>query len=225
MSKKLICITDDCEIFCLGARTILEKTKKYEIVEANSSCELFSLLEKGNALPELILLDVKLKKFGSLDGIETASLLKKKYPDIKIIILTSFDEKEILKNSLIAGVEGFLPKEAVSGELVEAIECVLNGQNYLGKNTSFDAINFAFKKSSNKVDLLSKTEYNIFTMICKGMLNNQIAEKSNVSLHTVETHKSNIKNKLSIKSDIDYLKIAIEEDIEDIMKFYKIQNK
>ena len=62
-------------------------------------------------------------------------------------------------------------------------------------------------------------------MICKGMLNNQIAEKSNISVHTVETHKSNIKNKLSIKSDIDYLKIAIEEDIEDIMKFYKIQNK
>lgn len=225
MPKKLIYIIDDCEIFCLGARTILEKTKRFEIIEGNSSCELFSLLEKSEVLPELILLDVKLKKFGSLDGIETASLLKKKYPEIKILILTSFDEKEILKNALIAGVEGFLPKEAVSGELVVAIDCVLNGQNYLGKNTSFDAINFAIKKSSNKVDLLSKTEYNIFIMICKGMHNNQIAEISNISVHTVETHKTNIKNKLSLKSDIDYLKIAIEEGIEDIMKFYKIQYK
>jgi DNA-binding NarL/FixJ family response regulator len=225
MSKKRICITDDCELFSLGVRTILEATNKFEITEACSSSELFLLLKNDKILPDLILLDVKLKKFGSLNGIEIATYLKQNYPDIKIIILTSFDEKDILKNALDAGVEGFLPKESISEELIEAINCVLGGQNYLGKNTSFQAINFAFKKTSKRMDSLTKTESNIFLMICKGLLNNQIADSLNISVHTVETHKSNIKNKLLIKTDIDYLRIAIEENVEEIMKFYMIQNK
>lgn len=225
MVKKRICITDDCEIFCLGVRTILEAVNEFEIIETYSSIDLFELLKKNIDLPQLILLDVKLKKFGSLNGIEIATIVKQEHPDIKIIILTSFDDKEVLKNALQAGVDGFLPKETVSSELVEAIHCVLDGQNYLGKNTSFQAINYAFKKNSKKMDLLTKTEYCIFLLICKGLLNNDIADKLNISIHTVETHKSNIKNKLSIKTDIDYLKTAIEENIEEIMKFYKIENK
>jgi DNA-binding NarL/FixJ family response regulator len=225
MVKKRICITDDCEIFCLGVRTILDTVNEFEIIEAYSSIDLFELLKKEIDLPELILLDVKLKKFGSLNGIEIATIVKQEHPDIKIIILTSFDDKEILKSALLAGVDGFLPKETVSTELVEAIHCVLDGQNYLGKNTSFQAINYAFKKNSKKMDLLTKTEYCIFLLICKGLLNVEIADKLNISIHTVETHKSNIKNKLSIKTDIDYLKIAIEENLDEIMKFYKIENK
>lgn len=225
MLKTRICITDDCEIFCLGVRTILEETNKFEIIETNSSNDLFNLLKGNSNLPNIILLDVKLKKFGSLDGIEIAKIVKKDYPNIKIIILTSFDDKEILKNALEAGVEGFLPKEAISEELIEAINCVLDGQNYLGKNTSFNSINYAFKKNSKKTELLTKTELKIFLLICKGFLSNQIANTLNISVHTVETHKSNIKNKLSIKTDIDYMRIAIEENIDEIMKFYMIQNK
>jgi len=225
MTKNRICITDDCELFSLGVRTILEATGKFEITETCSSNELFTLLKKGKDLPTLILLDVKLKKFGSLNGIEIATLVKQNYPDIKIIILTSFDNQEVLRSALEAGVEGFLPKETVSEELVEAINCVLDGQNYMGKNTSFQAINYAFKKKARRLDLLTKTENIVFLLICKGFLNNQIADNLNISIHTVETHKSNIKNKLLIKTDIDYLKVAIEENVEEIMKFYMIQNK
>jgi len=224
MLKKRICITDDCEIFCLGVRTTLDSTKKFEVVETHSSCELFELLDKKTNLPDLILLDVKLKKFGSLNGIETAAIVKQNYPEIKIIILTSFDDKEVLKNALDAGADGFLTKESVSEELIEAIDFVLDGQNYLGKNTSFQAINFAFKKRSKKMDLLTKTEYGIYILVTKGLLNNAIADKLNISVHTVETHKSNIKSKLLIKTDIDYLRIAIEENVDEIMKYYKIQN-
>ncbi|MGE0077600.1 MAG: response regulator [Bacteroidales bacterium] len=220
-----ICITDDCEIFCLGVRTILDTTKKFELAETHSSNELFALLNSGKNLPQILLLDVKLKKLGSLNGIEIAFVVKQNYPSIKIIILTSFDESDILKKALEAGVDGFLPKESVSEELLDAINCVLDGQNYLGRNTSFHAINSAFNKKSQKTDLLTKTEINVFLMICKGFINQQIANSLNVSIHTIETHRSNIKNKLGIKTDIDYLKIAIEENIEEVMKFYMIKSK
>jgi len=224
MLQTRICITDDSEIFCLGVRTILEATKKFEIVENNSSGELLEYLKNCPELPHILLLDVKFKKMGSLNGLEIAAIVKQNYPEINIIILTSFDESDILKKALEVGVNGFLTKESVSDELLDAIDCVLNGQNYLGKNTSFQVINGVFKKSSKKTNLLTKTEYNVFLMICKGLSNKQIADSSNISIHTVETHRSNIKNKLLIKTDIDYLKIAIEENIEEIMKFYMIKS-
>jgi DNA-binding NarL/FixJ family response regulator len=223
--KKHICITDDCKIFSLGVRSILENTDKFDISEAASSSELFALLKDFKNLPDLILLDFKLKKFGSLNGIEITKIVKQNYPEIKIIILTSFDEKEILRSALEAGVDGFMPKESVSEELIEAIDCVLCGQNYMGKSTSFQAINYAFQKRERRLDLLTKTENILFIMICKGLLNSEIADNLKISVHTVETHRCNIKNKLSIKTDIDYLKIAIEENVEEILKFYMIQTK
>lgn len=223
MSRKFICITDDCEIFCLGVKSIIESTKKYDFTETHSSGELFNFLNETNRLPDIILLDVKLKKFGSLNGLEIASIVKHEYPTIKIIILTSFDENDVLKKALEVGVDGFLPKETITEELLDAIGCVLDGQNYLGKNTSFQAINNVLKKKASRTGLLTKTEMNLFLLICKGHTNQQIAEKLNVSIHTVETHRSNIKNKLSIKTDVDYIKIAIEDNIEEVMEFYEIK--
>lgn len=223
MEKINVCITDDSQMFCYGIRSILEIKNKFEISEASSSNELFSLLNNGSELPHLILLDVKLKKSGSLNGIQITQELKKTFPSIKVIILTSYDESEVLKQAMDVGADGFLPKEAVAEELIEAIDCVLDGQNYLGKTIPFHAISYAFKKQTKKLDQLTKTEKNIFFMICRGMLNSEIAENLHISIHTVETHRSNIKNKLLIKSDIDYLKIAIEENVEEIMMLYKIR--
>ncbi|HCT29731.1 MAG TPA: hypothetical protein DIW31_03120 [Bacteroidales bacterium] len=223
MKKTRICITDDSQMFCYGIRSILEVKNRFEISEASSSNELFTLLKSTAVLPQLILLDVRLKKSGSLNGIQITRELKKTYPDLKIIILTSYDESEVLKEAMDSGADGFLPKEAVAEELVEAIDCVLSGQNYLGKTIPFHAISYAFKTQTKKLDQLTKAEKNVFFMICRGMLNSEIADNLHISIHTVETHRSNIKNKLLIKSDIDYLKIAIEENVEEIMQLYKIR--
>jgi len=225
MSRIKICITDDSEMFCLGVKSILDVTNNFEVVVASSSHELFNLLKENNEKPNLVLLDIKLKKSGSLNGIEIATELKLKYPTIKIIILTSYDEKEILKGALDVGVDGFLPKEAVAVELLEAIDCVMNNQNYLGKTIPFQSLGFAFNKQSRKLDNLTKTEYKVFIMICKGFSNIQISETLSVSIHTIETHRSNIKNKLSLKNDVDYFRLAIDENVEEIMKFYKIQKQ
>lgn len=225
MIKQRICITDDSEMFCYGVKSILEITNKYEVHITSSSHELFNFLNNCIDLPQVLLLDIKLKKSNSLNGIEITYEVKKKFPSIKIIILTSYDDKEILKSSLVAGIDGFLPKEAVAEELLEAIETVLLNQNYMGKTIPFHSISHALSKQSKKLDILTKTEIKVFLMICKGFLNQQISESLNICLHTVETHRSNIKNKLAIKNDMDYIRIAIDENIEEIMKFYNIQKQ
>jgi len=222
---KKICIVDDSEMFRHGVRSILENKSKFEIIEASSGAELLSIMQRKDGEPILILLDVKLKKSDSMSGIDIAKIIKNKYPASKIIILTTYDEKDILKSALEAGVEGFLPKDSLVEELISAINCVCDNQNYLGKTIPFHAISYAFSKQSNKIDILTKTEQLIFLMICKGYKNNQIAEKLFISIHTVETHKSNIKSKLSIKNDIDFIRIAIEENISEIMNHYEIQKQ
>ena len=175
--------------------------------------------------PDIILLDVKLKKTSSLSGIEIARLLKSTNPNIKIIILTAFDEKDVLRQALLAGVEGFLPKESISEEIIESIKTVKSGKNYLGKTIPFETIQFAFNKVPKKTDILTKTEKVIFVFICEGHTNREIADILHVSVHTVETHKSNIKNKLEIRSDVDFLAIAIDDEIDEIMEFYKLKKK
>ncbi len=226
MEEISVIIVDDSEIFRFGVKNILEDERQLKIKfwEASGSNELNSLLENG-VQPDIILLDVQLKKSSSLSGIEIAKLLKVKMPDIKIIILTAFDEKDVLQQALQAGVEGFLPKESISEEIIESIKTVRSGKNYLGKTISFEAIQYAFNKTQQKTDILTKTEKVVFVFICKGNTNKEIAEKLNVSVHTVETHKSNIKNKLEIKSDVDFLAIAIEDEIEEIMRFYKLKKR
>ncbi len=226
MEEISLIIVDDSEIFRFGVKNILEDERQFKIKlwEASGSKELNSLLENG-VFPDIILLDVKLKKSSSLSGIEIAKMLKSKRPDIKIIILTAFDEKDVLQQALQAGVEGFLPKESISEEIIESIKTVISGKNYLGKTIPFEAIQYAFNKVPKKTDILTKTEKVVFVFICQGNTNKEIAEKLNVSVHTVETHKSNIKNKLEIKSDVDFLAIAIEDEIEEIMKFYKLKKR
>lgn len=218
-------ITDDSEIFRYGVKGILEEEKNYKINfwEASGSTELFYLLENRNLDPDIILLDVKLKKHSSLSGIEIAKRIKLSRSDIKIIILTAFDDKDVLRQALQAGVDGFLPKESISEEIIESIKTVLSGTNYLGKTIPFEAIQYAFNNTPKRYDILTKAEKTIFILISEGHTNIEIANKLHISIHTVETHKSNVKNKLGIKCDVDFLAIAIEDEIDEIMKFYNLR--
>ena len=227
MKEIKVIIVDDSEIFRFGVKNILEDEQriKIKLLEASGSSELFYLLEHLKREPDIILLDVKLKKTSSLSGIEIARLLKSTNPNIKIIILTAFDEKDVLRQALLAGVEGFLPKESISEEIIESIKTVKSGKNYLGKTIPFETIQFAINKVPKKTDILTKTEKVIFVFICEGHTNREIADILHVSVHTVETHKSNIKNKLEIRSDVDFLAIAIDDEIDEIMEFYKLKKK
>ncbi len=225
MEEIKVIIVDDSEIFRFGVKNILEDNQniKIKLWEASGSSDLLQLLNHQKIEPDIILLDVKLKKASSLSGIEIAKFIKSTNPNTKIIILTAYDEKEILRQALHAGVEGFIPKEAISEEIIESIKTVYSGTNYLGKTIPFETIHNAFNNHVKKYDILTKTEKAIFILICKSHINKEIADKLHISIHTVETHKSNIKNKLNIKSDVDFLAIAIEDEIDEIMKFYKLK--
>jgi len=216
MMKKFL-IVDDSELFRRGIRSILEQDEQAKIQEASCSSGLFNILNEGAFFPELIFLDVRLKKASSLSGIEIAQQLRKDYPQIKIVIITANDEARVLKQAMEAEVDGFLPKESIADEIRECLQSLSEGNNYLGKSIPFTHIQTAFRKTDRMVDLLTPTEKKVFILLAKSYLNKEIADKLCVSTHTIETHKSNIKNKLGIKSDVDFLALAIKDEVPEVL--------
>jgi len=220
--KRKIIIVDDSEVFRIGLKSILIKHQEATIREASCSTELISIIETEQWIPDLVLIDVRLKRAGSLSGLKLSGYLKEKNPQVRIIIITACDDKNVLKEAIQTGVEGFLPKESIAEEIDECINKVMNGENYLGKTISFKHIQHAFHDKSRMYDLLTPTEKKVFILLAKGLINKTVAEILCVSVHTVETHKSNIRHKMGIKSDVEFLSIAIKEEIPEILEYMGI---
>lgn len=215
--KKKIIIVDDSELYCMGLKNVLDKSNTYVTREAFCSSELIAMLEVEQWIPEVIFIDVRLKRGNSLSGIELSSYIKGCCPQIKIIIITASEDKGVLKAAMQIGVEGFLPKEAVLSEIDECLSAVINGQNYLGKTIPFKHIQQAFNSKEGLYQQLTPTEKKVFILLAKGLINKEVAEVLHVSVHTIETHKSNIRQKMGIKSDVEFLSIGIKEEIPEVL--------
>lgn len=220
--KKKILIVDDSELFRIGLKSILTKHQEAIIREASCSSELVSIMETEQWIPDLVFMDVRLKRAGSLSGLELSGYLKEKHPHVRIIIITACEEKNVLKEAMQTGVEGFLPKESIAHEIEECLNMVMDGENYLGKTIPFKHIQHAFHDKNRLYDLLTPTEKKVFILLAKGFINKAVADTLCVSVHTIETHKSNIRQKLGIKSDVEFLSISIKEEIPEVLDFMGI---
>ncbi len=220
--KKKIIIVDDSELFRIGLKSLLSRYEEASVREASNSTELLSILETELWIPDLIFMDVRLKRGGSLSGLELSKRLKETHPQVRIIIITACEEKSVLKEAMQTGVEGFLPKESIASEIDECLQQVLNGENYLGKTIPFKHIQHAFHAKNRLYDLLTPTEKKVFILLAKGLINKAVADALCVSVHTIETHKSNIRQKMGIKSDVEFLSIGIKEEIPEVLDYMGI---
>jgi len=213
--KKIIVI-DNSELFLLGIVSLLDT--EYIIKHGKSSNELFKILEKDNFCPDLIFINNKLNDKKSLSGLETIQILKKKFENIPIAIITGSDSIDLLRESIEIGVNGFLLKGSLKKEIYECINSLISGNNYLSKDIPFEYLRTAFKKKERKFDILSPSEKKIFILLSKSYTNKHISEILFISIHTVETHKYNLKTKLGIKTDIEILTLGIKEKIPEILE-------
>ena len=221
MRKKII-IVDDSELFRIGLKSILTRHQEATIREASCSSELLSIMETEQWIPDIVFMDVRLKRAGSQSGLELSQYLKEQHPQVRIIIITACEEKSVLKEAMQTGVEGFLPKESIANEIDECLSMVMNGENYLGKTIPFKHIQHAFHDKTRLYDLLTPTEKKVFILLAQGCINKAVAETLYVSVHTIETHKSNIRQKMGIKSDVEFLSIGIKEEIPEVLDYMGI---
>jgi DNA-binding NarL/FixJ family response regulator len=190
-------IIDDHPVVLNGLKGLLGNVEGLEIVDgASNGAEALLILE--NREIDLIISDITMP---ALDGIELAQLVKKKYPRIKIILLTAYNEREILKRALQSGADGCLLKEVTKKEFVEAIHKVMDNGYHYGENL-FEIVQYQPNKmpDSEANELLSDRELEILKHLLNGYSNKEVAEQLHISHNTVSTHRKRIMKKADCHS-------------------------
>ena len=214
-----IILVDDHQLVRDGIKSLLSDNSNIKIIgEAQSAYEFFDLLKIN--VPDIVLLDIALP---TMSGIEIAKILTTEFPQVKKIMLSMYTSEDFIFNSLKAGINGYLPKNTTREELLKAIYEVHNGNEYFSKNIS-DTILKSYVKSAkygnnitdDKLSNLTNREQEILLYVVEGMNNKSIADKLNISIRTVETHKTSIMRKLNLNSTVDLVKFAIKHNIIEL---------
>ena len=196
-------IVDDHEIVRAGIKRLVENTPNLNIVaDLGSGEEAYQFLQKN--IVDLIIMDVSMPGKG---GIETTHQIKKRYPKIKILMLSMHDNAMIIDKAMKAGADGYILKNDLSDDLLNAVEKVMNNEIIISASVDVDE----FKDSLIK-DLNNK-EFEIFKSLASGEDLLSIAEKLNISYKTAANYQTSIKQKLNIKNILDFYNLAKENKI------------
>lgn len=206
-------VVDDHKIIRDGIKSMLLGHTEIRIIgEAAHGYELFELLKSTQ--PDIVVLDINLPR---ISGIEIGRILKRDFPDIKVLVLTASTDEITLLSCIKAGVSGFLPKDTSKEEFLEAVDKVYHGYTYFGSNISGTLYNTLRDNMDllqhAREEKLTDREVEIIKLFSEGLTYKEIAEKLFISARTVEGHKNKILEKLGLKTTVDLVKYAIKEGL------------
>ncbi|MCZ8197912.1 MAG: response regulator transcription factor [Flavobacterium sp.] len=205
-----IAITDDHTIVIEGIKNMLKSNKEIEVLQSFEN--LKDTFENLNDSVEVLLLDINLPDG---NGINACKELLEKHKDLKIIALTNFEDSIFIKQILKNGAMGYLLKNTSKTELTEAIKEVNNGNRYLPKKISDILLNdsIGIENSSYFIPKLTSREKEILALIIKEYTTDEIANELFVSNKTVESHRSNLMQKLGVKNSAGLVRVAFEKGL------------
>jgi two-component system, NarL family, response regulator NreC len=210
-----ILVVDDHAIVRSGLITLLNDNKTREVI--GEAAEGNEAIAKALELkPDVVLMDLSMPH--GKDGMTATAELKKLMPDIAILVLTMHDDDEYLFRAIHAGASGYILKNAPHEELLSAIHSISLGNAYLYPTATKRLMSEYLEKlkhGENKdiYDTLSDREKEILGWIAKGYANKEIAEHLIISVKTVETHKSNLMEKLGLKTRPELVKFAMKKGL------------
>jgi DNA-binding NarL/FixJ family response regulator len=208
-----IVIVDDHTLVRQGLKRIIGEMADLEVIgEAGDGLELLKLLEK--ITPHMILLDISMP---NLRGNEAIREIKALHPEVKILILSMHKEKEYLYQAISAGANGYFLKEDADTELFTAIDTIRRGKVYISPLLSGDVADDwaqTYREKSKlpyEPDNLTTREREVLKMIAEGKSSKTIADLLFISVRTVERHRANLMDKLSLKKTANLVKYAIHK--------------
>jgi two-component system, NarL family, nitrate/nitrite response regulator NarL len=206
--KTRILIVDDHTMFLDGITEIIKNTSLYDVVET-ASCGDDALEIISNTTIDLVITDLRMK---NMDGNELSKVLKTKYPNIKILVVSMHNDHSLINQLLENGVSGYILKNTGKQELLAAIHDINCGKTYFGEEVKSNFINSKVVglNSSDENIPLTKREKEVLNLIALEHTTNEMAEKLFISLNTVETHRKNILKKFKVRNSIGIVKRAIE---------------
>lgn len=213
MEKLKLIIADDHTMFLQGIISLIKHESSIKIVgKAVNGIEVLNILKIQSA--DIVILDISMPE---MDGIELSKILKKEYPFIKIIIVSTHSNAKIISRLIRIGVNGYLLKNAEKAELLEAIYTVADGKKYFSKDVEDQYLsnNQKIEKQISNLTELSSREKEILVLIAHEYNTAEIAEKTFISLNTVNTHRRNLLSKLNAKNTAGLVKYAVENGLVD----------
>lgn len=157
-------------------------------------------------VPSLILLDINLPD-GS--GVDLCKIITAKYPEIRIIALTSFSQRSYITRMMDNGASGYLLKNSSEEEILTALKEVESGKKFYG----FEVSEILKTEPGINNNLLTRREIEVLNLIANGYTNQEIAEKAFISAHTVDSHRKNLLLKIGAKNTAELVKIAIQKGL------------
>ncbi len=217
MTQKIrILLADDHTLLRSEIRALLEDEPDLLVVgEAGDGRE--AVLLANQLRPNVVLMDIAMPM---LNGLEATRQIKKQHPEVKVLVLTMYDHEEYFRQLLEAGASGYIIKRAAAGELVAAIRAVYNGQAVLSPAITRllleDYLHRDAGKSEADPDALSPREREVLQLIAEGKTSREIAEILNLSVKTIQSHRTSLMQKLDLHDKGELIKYAIQKKIIEI---------
>jgi DNA-binding NarL/FixJ family response regulator len=209
-------LADDHQIVIDGLKFMLSAEKQIKIASTcNSTNEVLNFLDANASQINLLITDINMP---TVSGIELCRLVKNKHPHIKVLVLSMYSSKEIIKEALMAEADGYMLKSAGREKLLEAILKISNDGTYFSEEIIpiiYSQLSTE-KQKQEQLANLSEREKEILVLIAKELSSEQIAEKLFISIKTVGNHRQNILAKCHCKSSVGLVKYAIKTGLISI---------
>ncbi|MDQ3191894.1 MAG: response regulator transcription factor [Bacteroidota bacterium] len=211
---KKILIVDDHQMFIDGIKSLLRQEKNFQIIAQALNAEDALEIIKSNP-PEIVLTDISMP---GMSGIELTKIIKTDYPQIKVIVLSMHNDREIVSEIMMSEAEGYILKNTGKKELKEALEHIAADGTFYSKevlSTMMEKVKRE-KKTAEQTAVLTVRELEVLQLICEECSSEKIAEKLFISKRTVDTHRQNIMEKTKSKTPIGLIKFALRNDLANI---------
>lgn len=199
-----IALVDDHALVRDGVRALLSTRPSFEVVgEAESGTQALDMC--GAISPDILLVDIGLQ---DMNGLELTRQIRARYPQIKILVLSMYDNHEYVTTSIRAGASGYVLKNAPSREIVAAIEAIATGGTFYSA-----AVTLKLVTPKNDDNELTPREVQVLVGLAQGLNNKTIARDLAISVRTVETHRLSIRRKLKVDKPAGLVMYAMEHGL------------
>src|SRR5207249_8030685 len=206
--KSHVVVVDDHPVLCDGLKQLIDRQPDLTCVGvADNTSDARRLVQECK--PDLMILDLRLKGGDALDFIKT---LRVEFPEVKVLVLSQYDELMFAERALRAGASGYIMKENVTDEVLRAVRKVLTGELYFSERVAAAVVQRTLREKPSAsrigVELLSDREMQVFQLLGASYSPREIAEQFHLSRKTIDTHCEKIKHKLSLHNAAELKQFA-----------------
>jgi len=206
-----IMLVDDHAVVRSGIRRLLEQDAEF-IVVAEAETGEDAYLRFGEYAPDVTVMDLSMPGMG---GMEAISKIVARYPRAKLLVLSMHENAAFANQALKAGAKGYLAKNSLASDLVDALKAINRGQIYISADIARKIALLGLNRDSHPIEQLSAREFEIFRMLAEGLDIDEIGIALKISGKTVANYQSTIKQKLDINSPLEMVRLAIRFGIID----------